>query len=109
MHELRGAAEPTLGELLLHMAPCDMLLIEGFKGGDFPKLEVWRAELGKPPLWPHWPGIAGIASDDRDALPLPAPPQGPPRLALDDVQAVADFALAHASDKLDAARGSGHG
>ena len=36
MHELRGAAEPTLAELLPHMQPCDLLLIEGFKGGDFP-------------------------------------------------------------------------
>jgi molybdopterin-guanine dinucleotide biosynthesis protein B len=79
------------------MHPCDLLLIEGFKGGDFPKLEVWRASVGKPMLWPEWPGIVGVATDDAGAVPAPAPPQGPPRLPLADAAALADFALAHAA------------
>lgn len=96
MHELRGEAEPDLAQLLPHMAACDVLLIEGFKGGAFPKLEVWRAAHGQPPLWGRWPGIAAIATDDFDALPLPAPPEGPPRLRLRDAASLADFVLAHA-------------
>jgi len=55
MHELRGAAEPTLKLLLGRLQACDLVLIEGFKGGRYPKLEVWRAELGKPPLRPGCP------------------------------------------------------
>jgi molybdopterin-guanine dinucleotide biosynthesis protein B len=97
MHELRGAAEPTLEQLVPHMQTCDLLLIEGFKGGDFPKLEVWRAAEGQAMLWPEWPGIVGVASDDPDALPAPPPPVGPPRLWLSDVVAIGDFALTHAT------------
>src|SRR5690242_17190956 len=31
MHELRGAREPTLAELLRRLAPVDLVLVEGFK------------------------------------------------------------------------------
>jgi len=63
MHELRGAPEPTLDKLLDRLQHCDLVLIEGFKGGDFPKLEVWRQSQGQPMLWPQWPGIVAVASD----------------------------------------------
>src|ERR1700750_1016248 len=33
MHELRGAPEPRLQELLAKMAPVDLVLVEGFKRG----------------------------------------------------------------------------
>jgi len=71
---------------------CDIVLIEGFKGGAFPKLEIWRAALGKPTLWPQWPGIAAIASDTPAAL-----PSGPLALDLADIAEVADCALALAA------------
>lgn len=91
MHELRGAPEPDLDYLLDRLQVCDLVLVEGFKGGDFPKLEVWRAGQGKSPLWPVWPGIVGIASDGQvDAV-------GVAHLPLHDVVAVADFVLAHAA------------
>src|SRR5437764_11564877 len=63
MHELRGAEEPSLEYLLDRMQDCDIVLVEGFKHGDFPKIEVWRAAVGKPTLAPAWPGIVAIASD----------------------------------------------
>ena len=91
MHELRGADEPPLDYLLERLQRCDLVLVEGFKNGHFPKLEVWRAVLGKPTLWPAWPGIAAIASDGA----LPA--AGVPRLDLADTAAIADFVLAHAA------------
>ncbi len=97
MHELRGDPEPALADLLPHMAHCDVLLIEGFKGGEFPKIEVWRAAEGKNPLWGLWPGIVAVATDDPDALPLPPAPAGPARLSLGNISAVADCALAHAA------------
>ncbi len=92
MHELRGAAEPPLDYLVGRLQRCDLVLIEGFKQGDFPKLEVWRAALGKPTLWPRWPGIVAIASDTPQAL-----PPGPLHANLADVAAIADLALAHAT------------
>jgi molybdopterin-guanine dinucleotide biosynthesis protein B len=96
MRELRGVPEPSLDELLPRLEGGDdaLVLVEGFKSGDFPKLEVWRAQVGKPPLAPGWPGILAIATDATDAAESPVP--GLPHLALDDVDRVADFVLAHA-------------
>jgi len=97
MHELRGAPEPSIDYLLGRLAPCDLVLIEGFKHGDFPKIEVWRAELGKSALWPQWPGIIGVASDGAE--PLPATPAGevvPLGFDLADIRSIADAVLQHA-------------
>ena len=75
LHELDGP-EPPLPELLARMDPVDLVLVEGFKTHPFPKLEVHRPSLGKPPLWPDDPMIRAVASDavldigDRDALRL---------------------------------------
>lgn len=92
MHELRGATEPDLSYLLERLQRCDLVLIEGFKSGDFPKLEVWRAQVQRDMLWPHWPGIVGIASDSprtHDAAQLAW-------LDLADTTAIADFVLQYA-------------
>ena len=90
MHELRGDAEPPLAYLLSRLQRCDLVLVEGFKSGDFPKIEVWREAAGKPPLWPDWPGIVAMACEGR-------PPVAVPRLlALADTVAIADLALAEA-------------
>ena len=53
MHELRGEPEPDLDYLLDRLQHCDLVLVEGFKGGDFPKLEVWRSDLGRERLHPQ--------------------------------------------------------
>jgi molybdopterin-guanine dinucleotide biosynthesis adapter protein len=83
MHELGPEPEPTLGELLQRITPCDLILIEGFKGERHPKLEVYRAVVGKPLLYPEDPRVLAIATD--------APLQGthPPQVDLNDIAAVA--------------------
>jgi molybdopterin-guanine dinucleotide biosynthesis protein B len=97
MHELRDDAEPPLDYLIGRLQPCDLVLIEGFKHGDFQKLEVWRAALGTATLWPQWPGIVGIASDGpRPAAPQTLRSDSPAWLDLSDTAAIADFVLAHA-------------
>ena len=96
MHELRGAAEPPLEELLKHMQHCDLVLVEGFKGGNFPKLEVWRAELGKPTLWPSWPGIAAIACEGPTPEAWGA--AAPRCMRLDDTAVIAAFVIDHAQE-----------
>lgn len=63
MHELRGAPEPGLDELVQHIAPCDLLLVEGFKKEAIPKLEVYRAQVGMPLLFTDDPYIVAVASD----------------------------------------------
>jgi molybdopterin-guanine dinucleotide biosynthesis adapter protein len=90
MHELRGAAEPPLAELLQHMSPVDLVIVEGFKRTAVPKLEVYRAAIGKPLLAPEDSDIVAIASD------LPVAGLGPlPRFALDDSGAIAAFIIDH--------------
>ncbi|MET0383994.1 MAG: molybdopterin-guanine dinucleotide biosynthesis protein B [Burkholderiaceae bacterium] len=97
MHELGDAGEPSLDELLGRLRHCDLVLVEGFKSGDFPKLEVWRAPLGKPPLWPDWPGIRAIAHDAAAPPPGPVPGAGVALLPLADTDAIAEFAIVHAA------------
>src|SRR5215469_4459277 len=63
MHELRGDAEPALEQLLRHMSPVDLVIVEGFKRAALPKLEVHRAALGKPLLANEDRDIVAIASD----------------------------------------------
>ena len=72
MHELRGAAEPSLLELLRKMSPVDLLIVEGFKSEPYRKIEVHRKDSGKPPLFPDDSTIACIATDAviETALPV---------------------------------------
>jgi molybdopterin-guanine dinucleotide biosynthesis protein B len=96
MHELRGADEPPLDYLLERLQHCDLVLVEGFKHGDFPKLEVWRAEVGAPPLWPEWPGIVAIAGDAVDA---PVASANVPVFGLSDIAPIAAFVLQHVATR----------
>jgi len=92
-HELRGGPEPTLETLLAHMTPVDLLLIEGFKRNEHPKLEIFRPSLGKSPLYPEDRWIEAVAMVDappmRDACPLPT-------YSADDIPGLADFILKRA-------------
>jgi len=90
MHELRGAPEMTIEEVLGRLSPCDLVLVEGFKIAPIPKLEVWRAAVGKPLLHPGVPHILAIATDSAAALP-PAASKRLPVLGLDDYDAIATF------------------
>ena len=101
VHELRGAAEPTLADLLAKLAPVDLVIVEGFKHGAHPKLEVYRAAVGKPLLHPDDPHIVAVASD------APVPTARVPVVALDDVEAVADMMVACAVPAAALARCSG--
>ncbi len=89
MHELRGAPEPGLPELLTRLSAVDLVLIEGFKRERHPKIEVHRAANGKP--WLH-PGDAAIAAIAADTVPDSALPFA----LLDDVEAIAALVDAHA-------------
>src|SRR3954462_13186499 len=63
MHELRGAAEPPLADLVKTISPCDVLLIEGYKRAAIPKLEVRRSVIKEPSLFPGDPHVVAIAAD----------------------------------------------
>jgi molybdopterin-guanine dinucleotide biosynthesis protein B len=88
MHELRGAPEPDFGELLKHVSPCDLLIVEGFKREKLPKLEVYRASVGESLLHPQDPDIVALVSDQRVETRLP-------QFDLNDAPGIADFVLRH--------------
>jgi molybdopterin-guanine dinucleotide biosynthesis protein B len=82
LHEVAGP-EPDLPSLLARLEPVDLVLVEGFKAHPYAKLEVYRASLGRPPIWPDHPGVVAVASDT--ALPAGAFRH----LPLNDARAVA--------------------
>jgi molybdopterin-guanine dinucleotide biosynthesis protein B len=86
MHELRGEDEPTLVEVLQRLAPCDLVLVEGYKREGHKKIETRRtAAKDTLPLSVGDPTILAIAADHAvqdNALPV---------FGLDDIGAIADF------------------
>jgi molybdopterin-guanine dinucleotide biosynthesis protein B len=86
MHELRGAAEPRLPELLARMSRVDLVVVEGFKREPLPKIEIHRAANLKPVLFPDDPDVVGIATDVAVETTLP-------RAHLDDIEAIAAMML----------------
>ena len=54
-------------------AGCDLVLVEGHLEGPGPKVEVWRAAGGTPPLAGERADIAALISDDDPELPGAVP------------------------------------
>lgn len=92
MHELRGAPEPTLPELVGRLSACDLVLVEGFRREPgLPKLEVHRAANGKPYLHPGDTSIKAVATDAPAVTLLPI-------FTLNAIPAIADFVLSQARE-----------
>lgn len=90
MHELRGQAEPGLSDLLSRLSPVDIVLVEGFKRGDHPMIEVHRQANGKPFLYPETPSIIAVVTDTSVAGTIP-------QVHLDDIAGVVALVTAHAA------------
>ena len=82
--------EPSLAELLAKLSPADLVIIEGFKSHAHPKLEIYRAAVGKPLIYPQDDCIVAIASDQ------PLPQAQLPVLMLDDIAGIANVLQAEA-------------
>ena len=87
IRELRGEDEPPLSEILARLAPVDLVIVEGYKRHQHPKLEVYRAEVGKPLLHPDDDWIVAVASD------APVPDARVPVLDLADAEKIADVLM----------------
>jgi molybdopterin-guanine dinucleotide biosynthesis adapter protein len=90
VHELRQEAEPELMEVLAKLSPVDLVIVEGFKRHPHPKLEIYRAEVGKPLLHPDDDCIVAVATDK--ALPQAQVPV----VMLDDIETIANVLQAEA-------------
>jgi molybdopterin-guanine dinucleotide biosynthesis protein B len=79
------AGHATLEDLLAQLAPCDLVIVEGFKSeGRIPRIEVRRASVGDPPIYPHDPNVIAVATDFALDCPLPV-------LDLNDADRIAAF------------------
>ena len=69
--EITPEREPRLDEQLklFDQSELDLILVEGFKEEQFPKIELHRPSLNKPLLYPNDPTIIAIASDEALAAP----------------------------------------
>jgi molybdopterin-guanine dinucleotide biosynthesis adapter protein len=93
MHELRQSSELSAADLAKHMSPVDLLLVEGFKREPHDKLEIYRAENGKPLLSTDDATYVAILSDTAvsdTSLPV---------IDLNDIAAIADFIVKHCALK----------
>ncbi|MCG8491719.1 MAG: molybdopterin-guanine dinucleotide biosynthesis protein B [Sneathiellales bacterium] len=85
MHENTNGEEAGIKELIAKLEPVDILLVEGFKKENFPKIEVWRDEADAPPLHLTDKTVIAVATDSdnlKTTLPL---------LDLNAEEEVADF------------------
>jgi molybdopterin-guanine dinucleotide biosynthesis protein B len=89
MHELRDEAEPPLEQIIARLAPCDLVLVEGYKREPHLKIETRRrGAADTSPLSASDPAIVAIAADS------PQPGERLPVLDIDDIAAIADFIAA---------------
>ncbi len=97
IREYERRADPTVHQLIAELVECPddnwWVLVEGFKHADVLKLEVWRADTGKPVQYPYDPYVVAVCTDSPDRLPVPT---GLPLLDLNDPDAVTRFLLANA-------------
>jgi molybdopterin-guanine dinucleotide biosynthesis protein B len=88
MTEVRGQAA-GLERLLAELAPCDLVLVEGFRReGAIPRIEVRGPSEAANAAKAGVPGLVAIVCDD----PVDA---AVPRFARDDVAAIAAFIVRH--------------
>lgn len=88
MHELRTATEPPLDEQLKHFSPCDLVIVEGYKYSEIPKIEVHRKEVKSPLLHLEDPNVVAVATDDKLPTKLP-------QFSIDDAEGIARFIVQH--------------
>jgi molybdopterin-guanine dinucleotide biosynthesis protein B len=102
IHELGEDSEPPLADMLAKLSPVDLVIVEGFKRHPHPKLEVYRAAIGKPLLHPGDDCIVALATD------APLPEAQVPVIMLNDLETIADVLSAEAlpRDQIGPARSS---
>jgi len=89
IHESRGAEEPTLDDMLAKLAPCDLVIVEGYKRDSHDKIEVRNLGLSHPQLAGADPTVVAIAANG------PVTNAPVPVFDRDDVRTLASFIERH--------------
>jgi molybdopterin-guanine dinucleotide biosynthesis protein B len=76
--------ELTLDQVISRIANVDLILSEGYKQNNKPKIEVFRSTIHDAPLCGREDNLLALASDTRPDLSVPV-------FALDDYSAIADL------------------
>lgn len=86
--------DPSLQEMLQHLdhKNLDLILVEGFKAEAFPKIELYRADVGKPWRYHEDEHIVAVACDEPDKIPVDCTL---PRLNLNDLHEIETFVLGY--------------
>ncbi|HHQ14575.1 MAG TPA: molybdopterin-guanine dinucleotide biosynthesis protein B [Chromatiales bacterium] len=95
--ELNDRPEPDVDELVGRLGDVDLVLIEGFKHGRHPRLEVRRGDGSGEAVPADAPGLCALVLDELQAHP------SLPVLERANVAGIADFIIEHAEQ-----RGTGH-
>lgn len=91
MREFEQPASLTVHHLIAELYEgVDWVLVEGFKSSDLLKVEVWRAESGKPVRYPDDDFVVAIATDSPAQLPQTTLR---PVLDLNNAEAVAQWLI----------------
>ncbi len=89
IHESRDEAEPSLEDILAKLAPCDLVIVEGYKRDGHDKIEVRNIDLAHPKLAGDDPTVVAVAANGAVAdAPVPV-------FDRDDVTALAAFIEQH--------------
>ena len=93
MQECHTQKEPSLQETLkfVNTDCADLILVEGFKHEDYPKIEAYRPSLNKPLLFPDDSSVIAIATDDT--LDLPAGTRDVTQLDLNQPETICRFIM----------------
>ncbi len=75
-------------ELVVFFNGMDIILTEGYKRGNLPKLEVFRSEVSKEPLCKNDNSLLALISDENININVPI-------FSPKDTQKVADFLIKH--------------
>ncbi len=91
MREFERPTELSVHHLIAELWDgVDWVLVEGFRGSDLPKVEVWRPATGHPARYPDDDFVVAIATDAPAALPVPTLR---PVLDLNDAEAIAQWLI----------------
>ncbi len=88
MHELRSDEPPSLDEVLSKLAPCDLVIVEGYKRDSHDKIEVRNLELNHLVLAGEDPTIVAVAANGKIVSSVPV-------FDRDDVSTLAQFIVQH--------------
>lgn len=89
IHEMGQETEPSLEDILAKLAPCDLVIVEGYKRDSHDKIEVRNLALDHPKLAGDDPTIVAIAATGPIAgAPVPV-------FDRDDVSALVSFIERH--------------